>query len=83
MTQHNARLLNEPRLRAVVEMTDDVSDACQVIADALSDYETAGELTGQDRTDGREDARADFLQGVADLLSAWDELSKRLEVVGL
>ena len=66
---YNSRLLNEPRLRAIVEITDSISNECQSVADALSDYESASDLTGAERTEARESAREAAFQALGDLVS--------------
>jgi hypothetical protein len=66
---YNARLFNEGRLKGIVELTDGISDNCQIVADALADYEGASELTGSERTEMRESSRESAFQALGDLLS--------------
>jgi hypothetical protein len=70
MTQWNARLLNAPKLRAIVELTDELADHCQSIANALADYEGADDLAGVERTEEREA----FAEALTDLSLTWDQL---------
>jgi hypothetical protein len=73
---YNARLFNQPKLLAIVELTDSVSNECESVADALADYQAADELTGQDRADAREEAREAAWAALGDLLAEADKLRK-------
>ena len=66
---YNSRLFNDTKLRAIVQITDSISDECQSVADALADYESASDLTGSERTDARNDAREAAFAALGDLLS--------------
>jgi hypothetical protein len=81
MTQFNARLLNEPRMRKVAELTDEISEHAQSIVDALADYESAADLSGQERTDAREEAREALHQAWKDMELVSDQLKAEWDSV--
>lgn len=69
MTSYNARLLNEPKLRAIVEIADDIADACNMLGDALAEYENTSELSGEERSDARNAAREDAWTQLGEVLA--------------
>ena len=71
---YNSRFFNAPALRKIVELTDSIADECQSVADALGDYESANDLTGQDKTAARDEAREAAWAALGDLLAEADKL---------
>jgi hypothetical protein len=66
---YNSRLFNEPKLRAVVDLTDSISAECQAAADALADYQNAADEPTAERAEIREMARETAFQAIGDLLA--------------
>lgn len=83
MTQFNARLLNSPQLRKIVEICDDLSEQTQLVADALAEYENASEYPADEQREAREQARADVWEAVGEILSLAERLRSRREEVSL
>lgn len=67
MVEFNARLFNAPKLRKIVEVTDDIGNLCTEIADALSSYEQAAEEN--DAVEQREEIRDEAWGQINELLA--------------
>lgn len=67
-------LFNRPRLIKIVALTDDISDQCGEIADALADYENADDLPSQEQAEARQDAREAAWHLINELISNAERL---------
>lgn len=74
MTTYNSRLFTKPRLREIVEQMDDCANHAQEAADALAEYENASELSGEEATQAREDARELAWASIGELLASADRV---------
>lgn len=79
---YNSRLFNEPKLRRIVEVTDNIAEGCGLIADALADYENAGDLPSSERGEARDQAREDAWNQIGELLSYADDLRALRDTIG-
>lgn len=70
----SSRLFNRPKLVEIVSLTDDMADQCGEIADTLAEYENADELSGEEQTEARQDAREVAWTLIDELLSNAERL---------
>lgn len=80
---YNSRLLNEPKLRTLAAIADEISNHCTEITDALCDYQNAEDLPSGERAEARDDAREAVWSALGDLLAEAAKLQEergRLDV---
>ena len=65
----NSRFFTEPKLEEIVSCTDEISNHCQEIADALADYQGAKDLPKGEQAEAREAARESASQALGELLT--------------
>jgi len=80
---YNSRLFSEPKLREIVAVTDEIANQCQIVSDALSDYESAADEPAGDRAGLRESAREQAFSAMGDLLSDASRLKAIYETLEL
>lgn len=64
-----ADLIKRPQFKKLASAADEISDRAGEVVDALADYENADELSGEEATAAREDARESAWMAAEQLLS--------------
>lgn len=72
-------LVKAPRLREMAGLADDINNSSAEVVDALNEYEGASDLTGEEATDARNDAREAFASAVGDLLATDAQLRELVQ----
>lgn len=79
MAEYNSRLFTAPKLRAIVELTDDISNNCSELSDILSGYEQAEDE--EDPAAVREEARETAWSLMSEILFDAKKLEEKMNAL--